>query len=377
MKPIQMVDLNAQHQSLRQELDAAIGKVINHGQFIQGPEVKEFELSLARWWGTPNVISCANGTDALYLAILALNLPEGAEVILPSFNYVSAAEVLIQAGLNPVFAEVNPHTFNLDPESVAACIGPKTKAIIVVHLFGQCAPMEEIMDLAIAHGLFVIEDNAQSLGAEIIQGKYKGRKAGTIGHIGTTSFFPTKILACMGDGGAVCTTDTQLAIHIRMLANHGQLKRYYYDKPGINSRLDTIQAAVLLVKLAHLDSFIKARQSAAAFYQEYLSDQNDLVLPHVAPYSTHVFHQYTLKVFNNKRDALRKYLHDHQVSSMVYYPMALHQQKAYSHVESHSTLAISEQLTREVLSLPMHSEISEEEIYYLASKVKHFFMSNP
>ena len=356
-----MVDLKTQYGRLKSEIDQAISAVISDSNFINGQAVQEFSADLANWLGSRFVIPCGNGTDALQLAYMALGLKPGDEVIVPAFNYVAAAEAAALLGIVPVFADVDSQSFNLDPLSAAAAIGPKTKAIVAVHLFGQSSKLEDINTLCKANGLFLIEDNAQAIGAEITSGKFAGKKLGTIGDIGTTSFFPTKNLGCMGDGGALFCQDEELAIRIKMLANHGQRHRYQYDAIGINSRLDTIQAAILRVKLPHLNSFNKVRQETAKAYSLILKNRPGLIVPEIATGSSHVFHQYTIRFEEEgRRDAVRENLRLAGIQSMVYYPLPLHLHPAYRtprHPEG--SLPMAEKLSSQVLSLPIHSEMTE------------------
>ncbi len=371
MKPIQMVDLQGQYEAIKDEIDAGIAQVIRSAKFINGPEVGLFENELADYLQVKHVIGCANGTDALQIALMALNLPKDAEIIVPSFNYVAAAEVVALLGYKLVFADVHPRYFTIDPEDVRKRISPKTRCIIAVHLFGQAAPMEELLKLAEEHQLYIIEDNAQSIGAEYIFGNGLRKKLGTIGHIGTTSFFPSKNLGCYGDGGAIMTHDDELALVMRSIASHGQSKKYCYQRIGVNSRLDTLQAAVLRPKLKRLDEYIKKRQQAAACYDHHLKELNWLVTPACAPYSSHVYHQYTLQVTVKGRDSLQIFLAAHRVPTMIYYPKALHQAEFYKRY-SPTVLPVSEALSRTVLSLPMHSELTSEQLNYICEKVKEF-----
>ncbi len=371
MKPIQMVDLQGQYEAIKEEIDAGIEQVIRSARFINGPEVALFEQELATYLQVPHVIGCANGTDALQIALMALNLPPESEVIVPAFNYVAAAEVVALLGLRLVFADVHPRYFTIDPDDVRKRITPKTRAIIVVHLFGQGAPMEPLMELAGAHGIYIIEDNAQSIGADYVFFNGKQMKLGTIGHIGTTSFFPSKNLGCYGDEGAIMTRDEKLASAMRSIAAHGQSKKYHYGRIGINSRLDTLQAAVLLPKLVRLNEYIRRRQEAAAFYDHQLAELEWLALPARAPYSTHVFHQYTVQVTGKDRGRLADFLAGKGIPTMVYYPVALHQAEAYKGMCGYA-LPVAEQLTASVLSLPMHTELTGEQLGYICSWIKKF-----
>lgn len=370
---IQMVDLHRQYLRLKPEIDQAMQNVIDSCSFINGPQVRSFSSHLSEYLGVPHVIPCGNGTDALQIALMSLNLMPGDEVIVPAFTYVAAAEVIALLGLIPVWVDVEEDTFNINPYQIEAAISPKTKALIVVHLFGQSCPMEIIRQIAEQNHLYVIEDNAQSLGAECIYTDGQRRKTGTIGHIGTTSFFPSKPLACYGDGGAVITSDDRLAERIRMIANHGQIKKYHHKIIGCNSRLDTLQAAVLEAKLPHINEFAEARQRVAQAYDEALGNDPRWEIPQRTTYSTHVFHQYTLRIKDGKRDALQSYLKEHDIPSMVYYPLPLHRQEAfYGLARNGSVLPHAENLTQAVLSLPIHSEMTEEEIGYIIETIKHF-----
>jgi UDP-2-acetamido-2-deoxy-ribo-hexuluronate aminotransferase len=369
MQKIYMVDLQGQHAKIQAELDAAMQAVIASAAFINGPAVEQFANELTEYLEVKYVIPCANGTDALQLALMALEIPKDKEVLVPVFNYVATAEVIALLGLKPVFVDVDPLTFNIDVDKAAACVTPNTAAIMPVHLFGQCADMEGVMELAEKHKLYVIEDNAQAIGADY-KSKEGVKKAGTIGEVGTTSFFPSKNLGCMGDGGAVFTNSSALAAKIKTIANHGQRQKYTYSRIGINSRLDTLQAAVLSVKLKYLDSYIAARQEAAAVYGNLLKGVPELELPVGVPGHTHVFHQYTLKVKGGKRDKLQDFLAQQGVPSMIYYPSPLHLQEAYSYLGYNAgDFPIAEQLCQEVLSLPMHTELTKEQIEYIARAV--------
>ncbi|WP_205503279.1 DegT/DnrJ/EryC1/StrS family aminotransferase [Rufibacter psychrotolerans] len=374
MNQLQMVDLKGQYQRLKPQIDAAMQAVVDSTAFINGPQVKTFAQNLAQYLQVNHVIPCANGTDALQIALMALDLPAGGEVIVPAFNYVATAEVIALLGLKPVFVDVLPDTFCIDPAKARAAVTEKTVAIMPVHLFGQCAPMEEIMDLAIAQELFVIEDNAQAIGAQYVDAEGGTSFAGTIGHIGTTSFFPSKNLGCMGDGGAIFTQDEELATTLQQIANHGQHKKYHYSRVGVNSRLDTLQAALLDVKLTQLDDFILRRQKAAAAYDAHFAEVEQTKIPTLAPYSSHVFHQYTLQVPADKRDALKAYLQEKGIPSMVYYPVPLHLHEAYAYLGYKAgDFPVSEELCGKVISLPMHTELTEEQQTYIAEAVVSFF----
>lgn len=373
MDKIQMVDLHRQYLRLRPELDLAMQEVMDTCAFINGPQVQRFASHLSLCLDVPYVIPCGNGTDALQIALMALDLKPGDEVIVPAFTYVAAAEVVSLLGLIPVWVDVDEKTFNINPWMIESALSPKTRAIVVVHLFGQCCDMEKIRQIAEQNHLYVVEDNAQSLGAEVLFSDGTRRKAGTIAHIGTTSFFPSKPLACYGDGGAVMTSDDRLAERIRMIANHGQLQKYHHKIIGCNSRLDTLQAAVLDVKLPHLEEFTAARQQVAKRYDEAFDQDSRWQIPCKAPYSTHVYHQYTLQVADGKRDDLQQYLKEKGIPSMVYYPLPLHKQTAfYGFSRIGSVLSVSEKLVQSVLSLPIHTEMTDEEVDYIIETVRNY-----
>lgn len=381
MKAIQMVDLVGQYQRIKPEVDAALQRVIDSTAFINGPEVKEFEKELAAYLGVKHVIGCANGTDALQIAMMALDLKPGDEVITASFTFVATVEVVALLGIVPVFADVLPGTFNLDPEDIKRKITPKTKAIVPVHLFGQTADMEAIMAIAKEHGLAVIEDNCQAVGSDYTFSDGSRKKSGTIGHVGTTSFFPSKNLGCYGDGGALFTNDDDLAKKLRRVCNHGSEVRYYHEVVGVNSRLDSLQAAILRIKLRRLDEYGAARNAAAAFYDRELGGIPALRIPERSKASTHVFHQYTLRVLpaegmvtDGRRDGLKQHLEAHGVPAMIYYPVSCHLQNAYKSVRCpEGSLPVTEQLTREVLSLPMSTELDHEQLTHITDTVKSFF----
>ncbi|HNP77296.1 MAG TPA: DegT/DnrJ/EryC1/StrS family aminotransferase [Cyclobacteriaceae bacterium] len=374
MRPIEMVDLVSQHARIREELDTAIKSIIDSAEFIQGQAVRSFEQSLSRYLGGTNVISCGNGTDALQIAMMALNFRPGDEVIIPVHTYVATAEAIALLGLVPVFVDVYEDVFTIDISSVEQKITPKTVAIIPVHLYGQCANMEPLLRLAASYGLAIIEDTAQSLGASYTFSTGKIAFAGTMGTIGTTSFFPSKNLGGFGDGGALFTDDDDLAKKLRMIANHGQQVKYRHDLVGINSRLDTIQAAVLEVKLRHLESFVSARQKAAEYYDQHLL-MDGIKLPRRAPYSSHVFHQYTLRVLDGNRDRLQQFLRDAKVPTMIYYPVPLHRQPAYVKQDVTSkTYPVSEFLSSTVLSLPMHTEMRQDQLSYICEQIHRFYL---
>ena len=368
-----MVDLIAQYEDIQSEIDTSVIDVIRSSAYINGPEVKAFQKDLEDYMGAKHVIPCANGTDALQIAMMGLGLKPGDEVITASFTYVATAEVIALLQLTPVLVDVDPKTFNIDVDAVERAITSKTKAIVPVHLFGQSANMEAIMDLANKHNLFVIEDTAQAIGADYIFSDNSRKKAGTIGHVGTTSFFPSKNLGCYGDGGAIFTNDDELANMIRMIANHGQVKRYYHDYVGVNSRLDSIQAAILRIKLRKLDEYAARRNKAAAFYDEAFKDVEQLETPFRSPNSNHVFHQYTLKSTGIDRFALTEFLQSKEIPAMVYYPVPLHFQKAYqSERYKDGDFPVTEELCKGVFSLPMHTHLSQDQLEYITSSVKEY-----
>lgn len=374
MKPIQMVDLVGQYNKIKDEVEAAQRRVMETAAFINGPEVKEFEKELGAYLGVQHTIGCANGTDALQIAMMALGLKAGDEVITASFTFVATVEVVALLGITPVFADVQPGTFNLDPADIKRKITPRTKAIVPVHLFGQTADMEPIMAIAKEHGLYVIEDNCQAVGSDYTFSNGTTKKAGTIGHVGTTSFFPSKNLGCYGDGGALFTNDVELSKKIRRVCNHGSDVRYYHEVVGVNSRLDSLQAAVLRIKLRHLDAYAAARNAAAKAYDEAFAGIVGLTVPQRSAHSTHVFHQYTLRVAGGKRDALKKHLEDKGIPAMIYYPVPCHLQNAYKTARfAEGSLPVTESITHEVLSLPMSTELDNEQLGYITGAVKSFF----
>lgn len=374
MNKIQMVDLKGQYQKIKPEVDAAIQSVIDSTSFINGQAVKDFAANLEKYLGVKHVIPCGNGTDALQIAMMALKLKPGDEVIVPTFTYVATAEVIGLLGLTPVMVDVNPKTFTVERQNIVKAITANTKAIVPVHLFGQSCDMEPILKLAKEQGLYVIEDNAQAIGAEYTFSDGRKAKTGTMGTIGCTSFFPSKNLGCYGDGGALCTNDDALAERIRMVANHGQKKKYYHSVIGCNSRLDTIQAAILDIKLKHLDEYGKARHDAAAYYSENLKDVKGIEIPFEAENSTHVYHQYTLKVLDGKRDALKKHLEENGIPSMIYYPLPLQEQEAFQFItRTAESLDNAKKLSDSVLSLPMHTELTSKEQDFIIDKIKDFF----
>ena len=373
MKKIQMVDLKSQYEKIKTEVDAAILNVIENTAFINGPEVKAFQTELENYLKVKHVIPCANGTDALQIAMMALGLKPGDEVITADFTYVATAEVIALLGLTPVLVDVVPDTFDIDLKAVEKAITSKTKAIVPVHLFGQCADMEALMELAKKHNLFVIEDVAQAIGANYTFGDGTKHKAGTIGTVGCTSFFPSKNLGCYGDGGAIYTNDDELAKSIRMIANHGQSVQYYHDSIGVNSRLDSIQAAILRIKLRDLDNYAKARNAAAAYYDKAFSNHPKIKTPKRAKNSTHVFHQYTLQLNGVDRAALRDFLASKDIPAMIYYPVPLHLQKAYVDPRYKAgDFPVTEQLCASVISLPMHTELDVETLKYITENVLEF-----
>ncbi len=373
MKKINMVDLKGQYDKIKEEIDQAILKVVESTAFINGPEVKNFQQDLEKYLGVKHVIPCANGTDALQVSMMALGLKPGDEVIAPSFTFVATAEVIALLGLTPVLVDVDPDTFNIDPKAIEKAITPKTKAIVPVHLFGQCSDMDLIMDIANKHHLFVIEDNCQAIGADFISSNGSRKKAGTIGHIGCTSFFPSKNLGCYGDGGAIFTNDDQLAEKIRIVVNHGMTVRYYHDLIGVNSRLDSIQAAILKIKLKHLDEYAAARNKAASYYDSAFANNPKLKTPVRFNKSTHVFHQYTLVTNGFDRNKLPEFLQEKGIPAMIYYPVPMHLQKAYLDPRyKDGDFPVTEKLSKSVVSLPMHTELDEEQLKHITTSVLEF-----
>ncbi|MGZ3922457.1 MAG: DegT/DnrJ/EryC1/StrS family aminotransferase [Flavisolibacter sp.] len=373
MRPIQMVDLKQQYQNIKTEIDGAILRVVESAAFINGPQVQSFATALEEYNQVKHVIPCANGTDALQIALMAFGLQPGDEVITPSFTFIATTEVVALLKLTPVFVDVDPKTFCIDPVAIEKAITSKTKAIIPVHLYGQAANMEEIMRIAEAHKLYVIEDNAQAIGGDYYFSDGAVRKTGSIGTINTTSFFPSKNLGGYGDGGAIMTNDDGLAKELKMIANHGQSQRYYHDMVGCNSRLDTVQAAVLEVKLKYLDNYVDARRRLADGYDAAFQGNSKVVTPYRAPWCKHVFHQYTLVLDGVDRNKLHAYLADLKIPSMIYYPVPAHRQKMFAQFNSSSTdLPITDWLTERVISLPMHTEMDEEQINYITSSVLNF-----
>lgn len=377
MTALQMVDLKSQYAAIKEEVDTTVLDVLDSSAFINGKPVQEFASNLASYLGVKHVIPCGNGTDALQIAMMALDLQPGDEVITPSFTYIATTEVVALLRLKPVFVDVDPKTFCMDPVALEKAITPKTKAIVPVHLYGHAAPMQQILDIAKKYNLFVIEDTAQALGADYVF--YDGRRAkvGTLGTIGCTSFFPSKNLGCYGDGGAMFTNDDALAEKLRMIANHGQKVRYYHDLIGCNSRLDTIQAAILNVKLKYLDKYNGERNKAAERYNQLFKGNRHIETPVVAPYTKHVFHQYTLILHDADRDALVAFLADKGIPSMIYYPVPSHRQKAFASFGGDKyVLPVTDWLTHRVVSLPMHTELTQEQQSFIAEAVLEFLNKN-
>lgn len=374
MNNIQMVDVQTQYQHIKAEVDHAVQAVIDSAAFINGPAVKQFKASLEQYLGVETVIPVANGTDALQIALMALGLKPGDKVMVPAFTYVATAEVIALLGLQPVMVDVDPHTFNLTGEIVEAAMTDDIKCIVPVHLYGQCAEMEAIQKIADRYGVPTVEDDAQAIGADYIFSDGRRQKSGTIGTIGCTSFYPSKNLGAYGDGGAMFCNDTTLGEQIRMVANHGQSKRYYHDVIGCNSRLDSIQAAILDIKLKHLDDYCDRRRAVADAYDTAFAAVDALVTPRRADYSTHVFHQYTLKVMDGRRDQLKAYLQDHGVPSMIYYPVPLYKQEAFKqYVDADFVLPHTEELCQQVISLPIHTEMQADQLAYIINTVQSFF----
>ncbi|MCU0473186.1 MAG: DegT/DnrJ/EryC1/StrS family aminotransferase [Bacteroidales bacterium] len=374
MRDIQMVDLKAQYEKLGGEIDAAIKSVLNSMAFIRGPEVKLFEEELQKYLGVNHVISCANGTDALQIAMMALRLSPGDEVITTNFTFIATVEVVALLGLKLVLADPDPHTYNISVEAIKKAITPRTKAIVPVHLFGQCADMGSIMKLAQENGIYVIEDAAQATGTDYFFPDGTQKKAGTIGNIGTTSFFPSKNLGCYGDGGALFTNDETVAKKLRSIANHGMKEKYHYNDIGINSRLDTVQAAILRVKLRYLDQFNTTRRTIADFYDKSFAGCSSIILPERSDYSSQIFHQYTIRVKNGQRDNLKKFLGSVNIPSMIYYPEPLHMQEAYRFLGyGKDDFPVTSLLCSEVLSLPMHPDMEQEQLDYITLNLLEFF----
>ena len=373
MRTIQMVDLKQQYAKIKGPVDAAIQEVLDTTSFINGKAVTDFAAGLSRYLGVKHVIPCANGTDALQISMMALGFQPGDEVITPSFTYVATTEVVALLRLKPVFVDVDPKTFCIDPAAIERAITPRTKAIVPVHLYGQAAPMAEIMEIARKHQLYVIEDNAQAIGNEYTFPGGQTVKTGTIGTIGTTSFFPSKNLGCYGDGGAIFTSDDALANKLKMIANHGQSRRYYHDLVGCNSRLDSIQAAILNVKLEKLDSYNAARRKAADYYDRAFAGHAYITVPYRAPYSNHVFHQYTLILEGVDRDGLNAFLASRNIPSMIYYPVPAHRQQMFAAFGGADyDLPVTDWLTQRVISLPMHTELDSEQQDLICNSVLDF-----
>ena len=378
MRPLQMVDTKTQYLKIKDEVDAAVIAVMESSQFIGGKVLNDFASNLATYHGCKHVIPCANGTDALQIAMMALGLVAGDEVITPSFTYIATVEVAALLGIRPVFVEVDEKTFCISPEAIEKAITPRTRAIMPVHLYGHAANMEAILSIAKKYGLYIVEDNAQGIGNDYIFSDGSRQKTGTIGDIGCTSFYPSKNLGAYGDGGAMFTNDDDIALKLRMIASHGQSKRYYHDVVGCNSRLDTMQAAILDIKLKHLDAYIASRQTAADFYDRSFSGMGLITTPHRATYNNHVFHQYTLLLNREHdaaafRDGMHQYLADNGVPSMIYYPVPAHRQKMFDAFGgSGYDLPVTDWLTERVISLPIHTELDEEQQQYIVSKVVEY-----
>jgi len=373
MVPIQMVDLKRQYAKIKPQVDVAIREVLENAAFINGAPVQQFAQELQQYLDIKHVIPCANGTDALQIAMMALGLQPGDEVITPSFTFIATAEVIALLQLKPVFVDIDPVTYCLDPVAVEKAITPKTKAIVPVHLYGQSADMEPLMAISEKYNIPVIEDNAQAIGGTYTFKNGTVKKVGTIGHIGCTSFFPSKNLGCYGDGGAIFTNDDTLAAQMRMVANHGQSARYYHDVVGLNSRLDTVQAAVLRIKLPLLDEYINARRAVADAYDAAFANVPQITTPGRVPYSYHVYHQYTLQLNGASRDELQKYLQDRNVPSMIYYPVPAHRQKMFADFGGAAfNLPVTDALTTKVISLPIHTEMDQDQLEYIINSVKSF-----
>lgn len=374
-----MVDTKTQYHKIKSAIDQAVIEVMESSAFINGRIVQDFADHLSVYLNSKHTIPCANGTDALQIAMMALDLQPGDEVITPSFTYIATTEVIALLRLKPVFAEADPKTFCIDPASLEKLITPRTRAIVPVHLYGHSAPMEEIMAIAKKYKLWVIEDNAQAIGCEYTFPGGTKKKTGTIGHIGTTSFYPSKNLGAFGDGGAIFTEDDALASKMKMIANHGQTRRYYHDIVGCNSRLDSIQAAILDIKLKHLDEYIAARQKAAAFYEKAFAGHSMITTPARSSYSTHVFHQYTLLIEGGDqsaslRNGLNEYLAEHKIPSMIYYPVPGHRQKMFEQFNTATVpMPVTDWLTERVISLPIHTELEEEQLHFITGKVLEYF----
>ncbi|MBG7629197.1 MAG: DegT/DnrJ/EryC1/StrS family aminotransferase [Bacteroidetes bacterium] len=373
MKKIQMVDLQGQYQKIKDTVDTQLQGVLNSSAYINGPEVHAFQKDLEAYLGVKNVIPCANGTDALQIAMMGLGLQPGDEVITADFTFAATVEVIALLHLTPVLVDVEKDTFNMDIEALKKAITPKTKAIVPVHLFGQCANMEAILDVACEYNLFVIEDTAQAIGADYTFKNGVKRKAGTMGMVGTTSFFPSKNLGCYGDGGAIFTNDDDLAHTIRGMVNHGMYKRYYHDVVGVNSRLDSLQAAVLRIKLPLLNGYCDARRKAAEYYSNAFASNENIITPVVSDFSTHVFHQYTLQITNGQRNELHQHLLDNGIPNAIYYPVPLHGQKAYADKRyNEDDFKVTNELIDTVISLPMHTELDDEQLTFITTTILNF-----
>jgi dTDP-4-amino-4,6-dideoxygalactose transaminase len=380
MKKIQMVDLPGQYKHIKETVDASIQEVLNSAAYINGPYVKEFQADLEKYLDVKHVIPCANGTDALQIAMMGLGLEQGDEVITADFTFAATVEVIGLLKLTPVLVDVEADTFNMDIEALKKAITPKTKAIVPVHLFGQCANMEAVMEIANEHNLFVIEDNAQAIGADYTFSDGTKKKSGTIGNVGTTSFFPSKNLGCYGDGGAIFTNDDELAHTLRGIVNHGMYKRYYHDVVGVNSRLDSIQAAVLKTKLPLLDSYCESRRNAARFYNNAFANNSNIITPTsnacgniCDTCNCHVFHQYTLQITNGKRNELHQHLLDNNIPNAIYYPVPLHAQKAYQDERyNEDDFTVTNTLIHTVISLPMHTELENDQLEFITKTVLEF-----
>lgn len=373
MRPIQMVDTKTQYQKIKSEVDKAVLEVMESSAFINGKPVHDFAASLSSYLGVKHTIPCANGTDALQIAMMALGLQPGDEVITPSFTYIATTEVIALLRLTPVFVEVDAKTFCIDPAALEKAITPKTKAIVPVHLYGHAAPMEEIMAFAQKHNLYVIEDNAQAIGCDYTFSDGTKKKTGSIGHIGATSFYPSKNLGAFGDGGAIFTNDDELAAKMKMVANHGQSRQYYHDVVGCNSRLDSIQAAILNIKLQHLDEYAAARQKAADFYNQAFAGNPRITTPYRASYSSHVYHQYTVLLEGVNRNGLKEFLAERKIPAMIYYPVPGHKQKMFEQFNVASKeMPVTDWLTERVISFPIHTELDEEQLNYIGSAILEF-----
>jgi len=374
MKKIQMVDLQGQYQQIKPQVDEALHSVLDSAYYVGGPDVKTFQADLEAYLGVKHVIPCANGTDALQIAMMGLGLEPGDEVITADFTFAATVEVIALLRLTPVLVDVEADTFNMDIDALKKAITPKTKAIVPVHLFGQCANMDAVMEVAKAHNLFVIEDTAQAIGADYTSADGSVKKAGTIGNVGTTSFFPSKNLGCYGDGGAIFTNDDELAHTIRGIVNHGMYKRYYHDVVGVNSRLDSMQAAVLRIKLPFLNEYCSARLKAATFYNDAFAVSDKIITPVTSSFSTHVFHQYTLRIIGGvDRNALHQHLLDNNIPNAIYYPVPLHSQKAYVDERyKEEDFKVTNELINTVISLPMHTELDEEQLTFITNTLLEF-----